>query len=100
LALFDVVNRGTMGGQYVPSLMLDPGVVPHAATSLCLRVRLADGSDEERETAAWMSPYVGARFDGALRVASQDPVLAVRRAASWAVAACARGTHAADASGG
>jgi Dolichyl-phosphate-mannose-protein mannosyltransferase len=102
LALFDVVNRGTMGGQYVPSLMLDPGVVPPAATALCLRLRLGDGSDDERETTAWMSPYVGARFDEELRAASADPVLAVRRAASWAVAARAGGRrdHVAEASGG
>ena len=50
-----------------------------------------------------MTPYTRARFERELRAACDDSVLAVRRAASWAVAARpapAGRVPAADASGG
>jgi hypothetical protein len=103
LTLFEVLNHGTMGGQYVPSVLLDPVLIPPAATALCLRTRLVDGTDEERETAAWMAPYARSSFARELLGASSDSVFAVRRAASWAVAAHrvpAGVVPAADASGG
>jgi hypothetical protein len=103
LTLFEVLNHGTMGGQYVPSVLLDSRLTPPAAAALCLRTRLADGTDEERETAAWMTPFLRARFERELHAASRDSVLAVRRAASWAVTtypAPIGPVPAADASGG
>jgi len=95
--LFETLNHGTLAEQYVPSMILDPAIVPSAAATKAVRARLVDGTSIERETAAWMAPYLAdpdAAAD-ALRAAADDPDPAVRQAARWAAAERAGVRHAA-----
>ncbi len=83
--MLDALNTGTLAGQYVPSLMLDPDVVAREQAAAALLETLRDGTVEERETVAWMIPYLGVpEAKTALAIAREDPEPAVRRAATWA----------------
>lgn len=86
LTLFDTLNRGTLPGQYVPSMLLDPAFVPPAAAVGCVLARLREGTEEERETAAWMAPFVvpDVAVAAAVAEATRDRDPAVRHAATWA----------------
>jgi len=84
--LFELMNEGTLPGQFVPSILLDPGLVAPDAAAATLAERMKNGSAEERETAAWMVPYLAS--DGAwsaVEAATRDPDPRVRHAAQWAV---------------
>lgn len=84
--LFELMNEGTLPGQFVPSIVLDPQLVPPDVAAAALAERMKNGSAEERETAAWMVPYLAS--DGAwaaVEAALQDPDPRVRRAAEWAI---------------
>jgi hypothetical protein len=86
--LFETLNHGTFPEQYVPSMILDPAIVPAAEASAVVTARLAAGTPVERETAAWMAPYL-AEPEGAvaaLQTAAEDPDPGVRQAARWALA--------------
>lgn len=83
--MLDALNTGTLAGQYVPSLLLDPDVVPQEQVAAALMKTLQVGTTEERETVAWMIPYLGAAdAQAALERAKLDSEPAVRRAATWA----------------
>lgn len=85
--LFELMNEGTLPGQFVPSIVLDPGLVAPDVAAAALAERIGNGSAEERETAAWMVPYLAS--DGAwaaVEAATQDPDPRVRHAAQWALA--------------
>jgi hypothetical protein len=84
--LFDLMNEGTLPGQFVPSIMLDPGLVPPDTAAAALSERMRNGSEEERETAAWMVPYLASDAAWpALEQAANDPDPRVRHAAEWAL---------------
>ena len=84
--LFDALNTGTLAGQYVPSLLLDEQLVDGALVAAQIRVELLEGTEEERETAAWMAAYVnGADLTMELEEATSDESPAVQRAARWAL---------------
>jgi hypothetical protein len=83
--LFDSLTMGTLAAQYVPSLLLDPELIPGDQVAAGVVRELHEGSEEERETAAWMAawlpqPEVGRALESAL----QDPEPRVRHAAGWA----------------
>ncbi len=83
--MLDALNTGTLAGQYVPSLLLDPDVVPREQMVDALLETLRVGTVEERETVTWMIPYLGVpEAKEALKIAGADPEPAVRRAAQWA----------------
>lgn len=83
--LLDAIEMGTLGAQYVPSIVLDPELVDPDEAAAALTAALAQGTSETRETAAWMIPFLHSRrADGALAAASTDSDLRVRRAAEWA----------------
>jgi len=84
--MFALMNEGTLPGQFVPSIVLDPGLVPADTAAAALSERLQNGSEEERETAAWMVPFLAS--DGAwpaVEQAVKDPDPRVRHAAEWAL---------------
>jgi len=84
--LFELMNEGTLPGQFVPSIVLDPAVVPPAAAAAAVAERMKNGSAEERETAAWMVPFLAS--DGAwpaVEAAAADPDPRVQHAARWAL---------------
>jgi hypothetical protein len=87
ITLFELMNEGTLPGQFVPSILLDPGVVEPDAAAATLADRIAHGSREERETALWMIPYL-ASDDAwpAVEAAADDPDPWVQNAARWALA--------------
>jgi hypothetical protein len=90
-ALLLPVRDGTLAEQYVPSMLLDTALFDPAATSALVADLLRSGSASERETAAWMAPFVAVPVDrAALETAAADPDPAVRRAARWALAREAR----------
>lgn len=83
--MLDALNTGTLAAQYVPSLMLDPDVLARDDVVTALLETLSVGTPEERETVAWMIPYLGAPEAAlALERARRDPEPGVRRAAEWA----------------
>jgi len=88
-SLFETLNHGTLPEQYVPSMILDPAIVPSTEAAAIVRARLAAGTSVERETAAWMVPYLADPEAAAdvLRAATDDPDPAVRQAARWAATA-------------
>lgn len=84
--LFELMNEGTLPGQFVPSILLDPDLVAPDAAAAALAERLRNGSAEERETAAWMIPYVASDAAWpAVEAAVQDPDPRVAHAARWAL---------------
>jgi len=84
--LFDALNTGTLAGQYVPSLLLDEELVDSALVADQIREELREGTEEERETAAWMAAYLSrADLTMELEAASADSSAAVQRAARWAL---------------
>jgi len=87
--LFATLNHGTLAAQYVPSMMLDDAIVARDDTLAGLLQALRAGTPEERETVAWMTPYLDAPELNAEveRAASADASPAVRHAAEWATAA-------------
>ncbi|MBM4245067.1 MAG: glycosyltransferase family 39 protein [Deltaproteobacteria bacterium] len=90
--LFELMNEGTLPGQFVPSIVLDPRLVAPAAASALVVERLRSGSPEERETAVWMVPYL-AEPGGAWRAVeavTNDADPRVRHAAQWALEQRAR----------
>lgn len=86
--LFELMNEGTLPGQFVPSIVLDAGLVPPDAAAAAVAERMRNGSAEERETAAWMVPFLAAPDAAwpAVEAAAQDPDPRVQRAARWALA--------------
>ena len=91
--LFELMNEGTLPGQFVPSIVLDPRLVAPAAAAAMVVERLRNGSPEERETAVWMVPYLaepGAAW-GAVEAVVNDPDPRVANAARWALGQRARG---------
>jgi hypothetical protein len=84
--LFATLNHGTLAEQYVPSMMLDAEIIPHADTVACLANRIGRGTPAERETAAWMTPFSGSDevSAAARKAATDDELPAVRQAAEWA----------------
>lgn len=83
--MIDSLNSGTLAGQYVPSLLLDEDVVRPDQVARALLETLKVGTAEERETVAWMIPYLGEpEAEAALEIARVDPEPAVRHAATWA----------------
>jgi hypothetical protein len=85
--LMDTIEAGTLGAQYVPSILLDPELVEPEAAAAAVGAALREGSPEERETAAWMVPFLRSRAaDAALLAARGDPDPRVKRAAEWASA--------------
>ncbi len=88
---FEAIDSGTLGGQYVPSMLLDPLLTAPAVASTAVAMMLAKGSPEVRETGAWMAPFLKVPLPaGVLSVASQDAKPAVRWAAGWALAEIAQ----------
>ncbi|HEY8515156.1 MAG TPA: glycosyltransferase family 39 protein [Candidatus Binatia bacterium] len=89
VTLFDLMNEGTLPGQFVPSILLDPQVVAPDVAARAVVDRIANGSAEERETAVWMVPFLAANgADGAwaaVEKAVGDPDPWVRNAARWAL---------------
>ena len=89
--MFALMNEGTLPGQFVPSIVLDPEIVPPAAAAGALIERLQNGSQEERETAAWMVPFLAAdpaaddAWAAVAAAAQQDPDPGVQHAARWAL---------------
>jgi hypothetical protein len=84
--LFDLMNEGTLPGQFVPSMLLDPLLVRPEVAAAALADRLQNGSAEERETAAWMVPYLASDAAWpALEQAARDPDPRVQHAAEWAL---------------
>lgn len=84
--LFDSLNTGTLAGQYVPSLLLDEQLVPSDLVAQQIREELREGSEEERETAAWMAAYIsGADLTMDLKAALLDSSPMVQHAARWAL---------------
>ena len=84
--LFDALNTGTLAGQYVPSLLLDDQLVDPSLVAAQIRIELREGTEEERETAAWMAAYVNdADLTISLEMAASDESPAVQRAARWAL---------------
>jgi HEAT repeat protein len=80
------MNEGTLPGQFVPSILLDPGLVPPDTAAAALSERMKNGSEEERETAAWMVPYLASDAAWpAVEQAANDPDPRVRHAAEWAL---------------
>ncbi len=89
--LYEAIDSGTLGGQYVPSILLDPALTEPGTASRLVAAMLADGSSEGRETAAWMAPYLVVPVpEQALRAALADPEPGVQRAARWALDEIAR----------
>ncbi|MEW6270382.1 MAG: glycosyltransferase family 39 protein [Thermodesulfobacteriota bacterium] len=87
ITLFELMNEGTLPGQFVPSILLDPVVVPPDLAAAAVADRIAHGSPEERETAVWMVPFLAS--DGAwaaVEAVADDPDPWVRNAARWALA--------------
>jgi hypothetical protein len=83
--LFDSLTIGTLAAQYVPSLLLDPELVSPDWVAARVARELREGTEEERETAAWMAAWLPqAEVGRALERALQDPDPRVRRAAEWA----------------
>jgi hypothetical protein len=83
--MLDTIESGTLGAQYVPSILLDPELVDPDEAAAAVAAALAQGSPETRETAAWMIPFLKSRrADGGLAAAETDPDLRVRRAVEWA----------------
>jgi hypothetical protein len=83
--MLDALNEGTLAEQYVPSLLLDPALIARPDVSQALLETLGEGSEAERETVAWMLPYLDTpNRDALLEVALRDPSAFVRRAAEWA----------------
>jgi hypothetical protein len=90
--LFELMNEGTLPGQFVPSIVLDPQLVSPVAAAAMVVERMKNGSPEERETAIWMVPYLtepGGAWT-AVEAASGDPDLRVKHAAAWALEQRAR----------
>ena len=101
--LFELMNEGTLPGQFVPSIVLDPRLVPPGAATAVVIERMKNGSSEERETAVWMVPYLaepGAAW-AAVEGLANDPDPRVKHAAEWALGQRARasGTQNADPKG-
>lgn len=85
--MFELMNEGTLPGQFVPSIVLDPELVPPADAVATIVDRIANGSPEERETAAWMVPFVGSdEAWPAVEAVADDSDPRVRKAARWALA--------------
>jgi hypothetical protein len=92
--LMDTIEAGTLGAQYVPSILLDPDLVAPAEAAGAVAAALRDGGPEERETAAWMVPFLHSReADGALLAARGDPDPRVRHAVEWAAKEIERRRH-------
>ncbi|MBY0279579.1 hypothetical protein K2Z84_29950, partial [Candidatus Binatia bacterium] len=90
--LFELMNEGTLPGQFVPSIILDPRLVAPAAATAMVIERMRNGSPEERETAIWMVPYLsepGGAW-GAVEGAASDADPRVKHAAEWALGQRAR----------
>jgi len=84
--MLDSLNQGTLAAQYVPSLLLDPDLLPRDEVVAALVETAREGSAEERETVAWMAPYVGApELRATLETLRSDPDPNVRQAAEWAL---------------
>ena len=82
--LIDSLNSGTLAGQYVPSLLLDPEVLNRNQVEEAMRETLRVGSAEERETVAWMIPFLAEPVRRELwTTALADPEASVRHAAEW-----------------
>jgi len=83
--MLETINTGTLAAQYVPSLLLDPELISRSEVAVALQETVREGSAEEKETIAWMLPYVeGVDVGPVVRVLREDPDPAVRRAADWA----------------
>jgi hypothetical protein len=81
----ETIETGTLGAQYVPSILLDPALVDPDEAAGAVAAALREGGAEKRETAAWMVPFLASRSaDAALMAAREDPDPRVRRAAEWA----------------
>ncbi len=88
---YEAIDSGTLGGQYVPSILLDPALTEPVTASRLVAAMLVTGSAEGRETAAWMAPYLVVPVpEPALRAALADPEPGVQRAARWALDEIAR----------
>lgn len=90
--LFELMNEGTLPGQFVPSIILDPRLVAPAAATAMVIERMRNGSPEERETAIWMVPYLSAPGDAwaAVEGVANDADPRVKHAAEWALGQRAR----------
>jgi hypothetical protein len=86
--MIDALNTGTLAGQYVPALLLDPEIVPGAQVAVALEETLRVGTPEERETVLWMVPFLEVGEQSKKRIlveeALRDGDPAVRSAAQWA----------------
>ena len=83
--MIDAMNTGTLAGQYVPSLLLDPELIDREQVIEALHQTALEGSLEERETVGWMLPYLDRQEVGeVLEILRDDPEASVRRAARWA----------------
>lgn len=84
--LFDALTTGTLAAQYVPSLLLDEELVPPDLVAAQVVAELRSGTEEERETAAWMAAFLPQEeAHEALAEALDDPDPRVRRAAEWSL---------------
>jgi hypothetical protein len=90
----DTIETGTLGAQYVPSILLDPELIDPAEAAGAVATALREGGPEERETAAWMVPFLRSRdADAALLAARDDPDPRVKHAAEWAAKEIERRRH-------
>ena len=96
--MMDALNTGTLAGQYVPALLLDPEIVSGAEVAEALEDTLRVGTPEERETVLWMIPFLDvgeeSRKQTMVEQALEDGDPAVRSAAQWASDALARRSRA------
>lgn len=84
--LFDALTIGTLAAEYVPSLLLDEELVRPDLVAAQVVAELRSGTEEERETAAWMAAFLPQPEAGeALAEALDDPDPRVRRAAQWSL---------------
>ena len=92
--LMDTIESGTLGSQYVPSILLDPELIDPAEAAGAVATALREGGPEERETAAWMVPFLRSRdADSALLAVRDDPDPRVKHAAEWAAKEIERRRH-------